>query len=122
MLKKLAISTLNNASTTLEQTWINEGKPEKDWETWAKKESAKDIATEENRLKQLDGAIAKWNSIKEAEVKYKTDIVENVKAKSAKEAAEEEMKKAQEGNENTDKDLPFFIGVCTSIYINKKAR
>ena len=103
--QKLAISTLNNASTTLEQTWINEGRPEKNWETWAKMESAKDIAAEEKRLKQLEGAIAKWNSIKETEVKYKTDISENGKAKSAKDAAEEEMKKAQEGNENADKDL-----------------
>jgi len=103
--QRIAISTLNSASTTLEQTWTNEGKPEKDWETWAKKESAKVIAAEENKLKQLEGAITKWNFVKEVEAKHKNDVGEFDKAKSAKDAAEEKMKKAQEGNENANADL-----------------
>jgi energy-coupling factor transporter ATP-binding protein EcfA2 len=113
--QKIAISTLSSTTTTLEQTWENEGNPENNWETWAKKESVKDIAAEENRLKQLEGVITKWNSTKESEAKYKTDIEENRKAKSAKDNVEEEMRKAQEGNENADKDLLSLLESAQSF-------
>ncbi|WP_341838603.1 hypothetical protein WJU16_12320 [Chitinophaga pollutisoli] len=103
--QKIAISTLASAIATLEETWTNEGKPEKDWETWAKKESVRDIAKEEGKLKQLEDATTKWNSIKETEVKHTNDVAEIGKARFAREAAEEKMKKAQEGNEDANTDL-----------------
>lgn len=103
--QQTAIRVLDSASTTLEQTWTNEGKPEKDWESWAKKESPKNIAAEETRLKQLEGALAKWSSLKETEAKNKADDAELVKAKSARDEAERKMKAAQEGNENANADL-----------------
>lgn len=103
--QKLAINTLNENSTTLEQTWTSEGKPEKNWEAWAKKESGKNTATEESKYKQLEGVISKWNAIKETEAKHKTDSGELEKAHSVKDAAEKKMKEAQEGNENANADL-----------------
>jgi hypothetical protein len=99
------INTLNETSVTLEQTWTDEGKPELNWETWAQKESAKVIAEEEVKVKQLESAITKWNSIKEEEAKYKNNVAELDKAVNAKDAAEERMKRAQEGNENANADL-----------------
>lgn len=118
--QKIAISTLSSASTTLEQTWMNEGKPERDWEAWAKKESAKVIAAEETKLRQFEDAIVKWNLIKETEVKHKNDATELEKAKTAKDTAEEKMRKAQEGNENANADLLTLLQSAQKLISGKE--
>lgn len=103
--QRVAISTLNSASTTLEQAWIKEGKPLANWESWAKQESGKVIESEEKRHTLLQSVITKWNSIKEAETKYKSDTLDVEQAKIAQGDAETKMKAAQEGNENANPDL-----------------
>lgn len=60
-------------------------------------------------MKQLEGVLTKWSSIKEAETKYKTEKEELSKAIAAKDAAEMKMKAAQEENKNANADLLLLL-------------
>lgn len=101
----IAISTLTNASNTLEQAWIKEGRQLANWEAWAKQESEKDIAEEEKKYRNLQDVTGKWKSIVETNNKLSADNAALDLAIEAKEAAEQKMQEAQAGDENVNIDL-----------------
>lgn len=56
------IGIITSASSVLNDSWNKEGKPGKEWETWAKEESLKDISVETDKYNTLNSLINTWNA------------------------------------------------------------
>lgn len=116
---RIAIATLQNASTTLEQAWRNEGSPLKSWEEWAKNESAKNITAETTKHGLLQTAITNWTSIKELKLRFEKDKHNLQEAEKVVQASNAKYKEAQEKNENANADLLNLLQSAKK-YISEK--
>lgn len=102
---KLAIATLDEMSTTLENTWKKEGSPMKTWEKWAEHEALKDISEETARYESLHNVISHWSSLLDEKSRYEKALNELEAANKELEVAEAKLKEELDRTKNGNADL-----------------
>jgi len=102
---KVAVSTLNNAMSTLEKAWKNEGSPMKSWEDWARTESEKDITAEAKRHALLEEVQKNWASISELKTKLENERKALSSANASQKDTEDKLKEAIKKDQNANEDL-----------------
>lgn len=118
---KVAIATLNGASTTLEQAWKTEGGPTKSWEEWAKTESAKDVSVETAKHILLQAVQTTWTPIGDLKTRLENERAALADAETAQTSAEEKLKEAQEKDRNANTDLLTLLQSAKKYISEKEA-
>lgn len=104
------ISSLTTAQTTLEQAWMEEGKPLGDWRKWAVEEINKDLAAVQTKVDRIGALQAAWQQAtgRWQDASKQQDVVE--KAKNGFDQATARLAQFENSSRAVSQDLLKMLG------------